>query len=180
MKVVITGGPHSGKTTLIDYLANHGYHTIPEAAKIVLRNLGKLHGREWVTTLRINKPELFQDKIIEKQEELEQQIPANTLVFLDRSMIDTLAYACVQGNSIPSTLIEFIQTHAYDRVFLLDTVLPYNTRGRMTNEAFSKRIRDELEKVYNEYGHNPIRIPQMPVEERAQRIINMLNIKKNQ
>jgi len=33
---VITGGPCSGKSTLIDQLANHGFQTVPESARLYI------------------------------------------------------------------------------------------------------------------------------------------------
>ena len=36
---VITGGPSSGKTTLINYLANQGYQIAPEVARSYIKKL---------------------------------------------------------------------------------------------------------------------------------------------
>ena len=33
---VITGAPCSGKSTLIDQLANHGFQTVPESARLYI------------------------------------------------------------------------------------------------------------------------------------------------
>lgn len=35
---VITGGPGSGKTTLIDMLASQGFHHMPEAGRAIIRD----------------------------------------------------------------------------------------------------------------------------------------------
>jgi predicted ATPase len=42
---IITGGPGSGKTTLIDALAAQGFHHMPEAGRAIIRDQIAIGGR---------------------------------------------------------------------------------------------------------------------------------------
>ncbi|RLI44817.1 hypothetical protein DRO69_06575, partial [Candidatus Bathyarchaeota archaeon] len=44
-KCVITGGPGSGKTTLVNKLSSLGFKVIPEAARLVVEREAKLTGK---------------------------------------------------------------------------------------------------------------------------------------
>lgn len=43
--IVITGGPGSGKTTLIEALARAGLETMPEAGRAIIRDQTRIGGR---------------------------------------------------------------------------------------------------------------------------------------
>lgn len=171
MKVVLSGGPHAGKTTLIRFLQKQGYKVVPESGLLVIKELAEKLGDGNVNAFRQSHGKGFQDLILQKQIELEKDLPENELVFLDRGLVDIYAFYRVYGNPIPEELPALIKKQRYDQVFVLDTILPYNTQRRMTNQEISLRIKKELLQSYQEFGYKPIRIPQKPVEERAQIIL---------
>lgn len=43
--IVITGGPGSGKTTLIEALARAGFQTMPEAGRAIIQDQARIGGR---------------------------------------------------------------------------------------------------------------------------------------
>ena len=50
MRVVLTGGPHAGKTTLLNALGARGIRTVPEAAIEEIRALAATLGADNVQT----------------------------------------------------------------------------------------------------------------------------------
>jgi len=76
---VITGGPSSGKTKIIEYLAFLGYSVIPEAARILI-DVEKSRGKS-VEEIRSNEAE-FQKKVLEMKIEIENRISPERITFL--------------------------------------------------------------------------------------------------
>ena len=91
--IVITGGPCSGKTTIIDALAGRGHTTVPEAATELIEDPG-------LEDLRTN-PREFQLQVLLRQLENEQRVletaSADSVVFLDRGVGDGFGYLRYHG-----------------------------------------------------------------------------------
>ncbi len=178
-KVVITGGPYSGKTTTIEYFKDEGYTIIPEAAIMVIEELNEKFGsaeetRKWRSNPKNLIP--FQELISKKQIELEAEITQNVNskgFFFDRSVIDGIAY-CKYRNIEPS---EFILNAAkernYDLIIILDTLTKFDERkntGRVSNYNDSLKLRDLIEKTYNNFGYETFLIEEKSISERMYEI----------
>ena len=176
MKIVLTGGPHSGKTILIEYFRNKGYSVVSEVAMEILnRKKGQL-GEKYSEWLSNNVLE-FQEENVKKQLEAESILDKNNLYFLDRGLLDPLAYSKAKNLNI-SHIIENTRLLAlgrYKNIFLLDQIKPFDRReesGRYSfNEEFSLKLERELQRIYLNSGYNPIRVKQMSLEERANLIL---------
>ncbi|RAP27994.1 hypothetical protein DID78_05475 [Candidatus Marinamargulisbacteria bacterium SCGC AG-343-D04] len=99
-KIILTGTPGSGKTSIINLLREKGYDVIQEASTFIIKKEQKLGTQEpW-------KNSDFIDKIISLQKRRERK--ANTLLnhvqFFDRSPLCTYALATYLRFS-PSTLL---------------------------------------------------------------------------
>ena len=179
-RIVITGGPYSGKTTVIDALGEVGHSVVREAAIQVIDDLSSELGLEGQATWRKSNPEAFQVKIIDKQEELEDAAAKSAqtgLVFLDRGRLDGVAYCRVYERPIPPEVEEGCRDLPYDCVFLLDTLSQFDGRaesGRTSDRARSLVIRAQLARVYRERGFDVVDVEEMPVEERVEFILESL------
>jgi len=176
LRVVITGGPCSGKTTVIEALAERGFRTVPEAAIEVIAELSERMGVEGQAQWRSENREAFQVMIIEKQAALEEAAAgaASGDVFHDRGRLDGLAYCRVFGAPVPPEVEAGCQDLPYDRVFLLDTLSSFDDRkatGRTSDRERSLEIRDELGRTYAERGLEPVFVPETSVEERITLIL---------
>ncbi|HEX30079.1 TPA: hypothetical protein ENG04_08370 [Candidatus Poribacteria bacterium] len=165
MKVVITGGPSSGKSTLIEELSRRGFATVPEAATIVIKR-----GLHHPTV----DPVSFQREVLSLQIRLEREAEGRgaEIIFCDRGIYDGLAYLRFYG--ISEKVIQLPPDWRYDAVFHLEQ-LPYvrdNVRFETPGEA--RRISQLLWEVYRELGYDPIRVPAMEVERRADFVIGRL------
>ena len=84
-KIVITGGPCSGKTSLIRELAKLGYTVVEEAATQIISE-GIYHPQK--------DPLAFQREVVARQFDWEKEAESKTkdLIFCDRGIYDGLAY----------------------------------------------------------------------------------------
>ena len=153
-KIVLTGGPCCGKTTLIEALAKKGHSVMDEVA------------RELIAQGITPKLPSFQEAIYDLQ--LERESVLNGLVFLDRGVCDCFAYANFYGNQINRSDTQ----RDYSKVFLLDR-FPFEADGERveSGEGEAERIHNLIETAYLEGGYDLVRVPVLPVGERVDFIL---------
>jgi predicted ATPase len=176
---VITGGPGSGKTTLVAHLGSLGYATVPEAAIQIIEELNRQRGVAGQVEWRLRHPAEFTRLIIRRQVALEAAcaVAEGGIAFCDRGRPDPQAYAALAGSKLDGEVNALIEGQRYDRVFLLDTPLRFRERpetGRISDRARSVRIHELLEGVYRAHGYAPIQVPELSVEDRARFVLSEL------
>jgi predicted ATPase len=179
MKVVLTGGACSGKTTLIQHFARQGFLTVPEAALAVIQELNRRLGveeqRRWRTAHLLE----FQRLIVELQVAREKAVAhdARGLVFFDRGLIDGVGYLRQAGIKPPVELNQACRDARYHQVFLLHTLSQFEPRvesGRPDTREYSLAIAAAVKQAYQEHGYSVCDVPEMPVGQRAALIIEQL------
>jgi predicted ATPase len=179
LRVVITGGPYSGKTALVRAMAERGYATVPEAAIEVIEDLTAEMGLAGQAAWRSENRVEFQERIITRQLELEADAAPAGPIFQDRSRLDGLAYCRVFASQVPVALQAACKQLPYDRVILLETIGRFKGRtesGRTSDYKRSLAIRDALREVYTEHGLEPIEIAEMPMRDRVNTVLASLRI----
>ena len=174
--VVISGGPGSGKTSLIEHLESLGYATVPEAGIQIIDELNRQHGVPGQIAWRQRHPGDFQRLVRARMVALEAActIPAGEFGFCDRGRPDALAYAEFFGIEIDSDLRAFVEGRRYLRVYLLDTLSCFEERpatGRTSDRQRSVRIHDLLDKAYRSQGYAPCPVPELTIEDRARFVL---------
>lgn len=170
---VITGGPSSGKTTLLTLLEKRGHKTLPEAARVYIdEEIAK--GR---TIEEIRKDEQqFQLDIVHMKISIEAAHDPNQIIFFDRGMHDSTAYNNAYGWDIHPVLKKATQTSRYQKVFLLEPLPTFTKDYARTEDAeFTARLTQLLEEAYRESGMEPIRVPVLEPEERVRYILEHIN-----
>lgn len=116
-KIVLTGAPGSGKSSvnrILEY--EYGERIIVESAEDMIKTL-KRQGYEKPWELKD-----FQDRVLKLQLQREAQLekfPGR--VFIDRGVLDQLAYYQIQGKSCSEALqIALTEHEGYYKVFLLE------------------------------------------------------------
>lgn len=177
-RVVLTGGPYAGKTTLIEALAALGFATIPEAAIEVIRKEAKERGRSKFEEWRDADPVAFQTQVFLRQLKNERRLglapPAKPGVFMDRSGIDSISYLRLAKRKVPTKWLDYAWANRFREVFVLDTLQPFEPRAdtlRRSNLEVSLRLRDQLLKDYESFGYRPILIPQDSLDNRLRAIV---------
>jgi predicted ATPase len=159
---VITGGPCSGKTTLIDRLADRGFQTVPETARLYVE--GEMDRGRTIDEIRADARTLERG-LIEMQLRFERALCTTEVAFLDRGLPDGLAYCRLAGLD-PNEILPECFHHRYASVFLLDP-LPMEPNCLRTEEEATEALLDKcLERDYRARGYDTVRLPIVSPEER--------------
>lgn len=165
---VITGGPNSGKTSVINYLAYLSHTIRPEIARIIIDDeLSK--GK---TIKEIRKDEIkFLNEITKLKIRSEECTPKEELVFWDRAIPDDIAYLRYY-NADCSFQLEASKNRLYKGIFLLDMLPNYKADyARIETEETVQNIQEEIYKTYTELGYEVIQVPVISIEERVNKIL---------
>ena len=180
---ILTGGTCVGKTTLIEHFVHLGHAVVPEAAKaFILAEQAKGVAEPW-------KLEGFQSGIsvwFDKEMEKAKKLAGVDLCFFDRGPVDSIMYHLHRGQApedqvVLYTGIALREQRFQCKVFLLEE-LPAdcfeNTSYRPEDPEESRKIGAWMEKGYRDLGFTIIRIPAVPVEERAKIILRHIEMDK--
>lgn len=153
-KVVLTGGPSSGKTTLIKTLEERGYSVIHEVARKVIekRKHIPLSKNEWI---------IRQKLIYQEQLKGESNYSGKEILFLDRGAPDIIAYSKYFLGYIPFEIGQF----NYHQIFQLER-LPFVDDGLRveSGDKEAQIIHEKILSTYNERGYSPIHVPVFPAK----------------
>jgi predicted ATPase len=171
---VVTGGPGSGKTTVLLELEKRGYRFAPEVARQIIQEQVQASG----TALPWSDRELYTRLMLDGSiASYEAHTPANEITFADRGIPDTLTYARLIGLKDDAYIRWACEDYRYaTRVFVAP---PWEEIYRTDNERkqdFEEAIRThEINvNVYRECGYELIELPYTSVQERAEFIIGKL------
>jgi predicted ATPase len=168
---VITGGPSTGKTTLINMLNEKGYNTTIEHARHYIDTM--IDKGKTVEEIRENKKE-FQLGVLKMQIEQEASIDKNEIYFLDRAIPDALAYYQFLNIDVNSVLNQAIKNSSYKKIFILDKLPLIKDYARIENKNDQTVIHDLITKVYESLPFPVINVPVLSPKERMEFIINNL------
>ncbi len=167
---IITGGPSSGKTKVIEYLSFLNYAIIPEAARILVDT----EASKGKTIEEIRGDESgFQKKTLEMKIEIENRIPSKQITFFDRGIPDSIAYYCIRKKDI-SPVIMAAKKRKYRKIFLLEQLPFRNDYARTEDKKTAHSLNQLLYKSYSELGYNIIRVPVKSIKERVEFILNRM------
>ncbi|MDX1277892.1 AAA family ATPase [Oceanihabitans sediminis] len=173
-KIVITGGPGTGKTSLIKELNKRGYHCCEEISRQVT-----LKAREdGIEQLFLTDPLLFSQLLLDgrKKQFNEAKKCTKDFIFLDRGIPDVLAYMDFIGDEYPQEFIDACQNNKYDHVFILapwqEIFSPDSERYENFEQA--TEIHKHLINTYKNYNYELVDVPFSSIESRADFIVDIV------
>ncbi|WP_431135360.1 AAA family ATPase [Psychroserpens mesophilus] len=175
-KIVITGGPGTGKSSIINELLKRDYICFEEISRQVTLDARK----DGIDQLFLSKPLLFSELLLEAR--TKQYIDAESLnehlVFLDRGLPDVLAYMDYANSDYPKHFVDICKTHVYDKVFVLAPWQEIFVSDSERYENFDQavKIHHALLDTYVRFGYELIDVPFDSIEKRADFIIDTLNL----
>lgn len=174
-KIVISGGPHSGKTTIFDALQSDftDAYFVPEPAETVIR---RELGRQALDTSYTPKVPwidytAFAPLVVAESIALEEAIPETVDVsFQDRSLIDNIAYRKLNDMEHSVQEVHELAVAAnYSLALFCEPVGSYATtqiRREVIEEA--RLTHDYLTEAYDQFPIQVIHLPAVSVKERLQ------------
>jgi predicted ATPase len=167
---VITGAPCSGKTTLIDLLANKGFRTVPQIGRVYVE--GEMtKGR--TTDEILKNAAVGQRAIVEMQRRYERGLRVNEVAFLDSGSPDCLTYCRFMGLN-PNEILAECFHHHYASVFKLDR-FPFQPDGvRLEDDTIASLMDEWLAHDYAALGYDVVRVPVLSPEERVAFVLGRL------
>jgi predicted ATPase len=170
---VLTGGPATGKTSVLEHLKERGYHVVPEAARTVIDEAWA-RGQA-AEDLRQDEKQ-FQIDVFRRKQAIEAELDASETIFFDRGLHDTLAYFAYHKFALPPWIKRACQQATYSQVFIFEP-LPRHIKdyARVEPESFTVALNKLLRQVYSEAGIDIVSVPFMTIEKRAEFILSHLN-----
>ena len=158
-RIVITGGPGSGKTALINYLQQKGYPCIPEISREVTLKAQA----DGIDQLFLKDPIHFSELLRKgrvQQFEASHSIQEPT-IFFDRGLPDITAYMEYLGVSYPAFFSETHLKYRYDAIFVLP---PWKEIYRQDNERYESYEQAEIifNFLHREYMQNNYEVHHVP------------------
>lgn len=174
--MVITGGPGTGKSTLINELIKRGYTCLEEISRQVTLDAQK----KGIDQLFLTEPLLFSELLLKgRLSQFEQANQLKTpITFFDRGIPDVLAYMNYIGDTYPDYFVNACENALYNTVFILK---PWEAIYKSDNERYENfnqalQIHEHLVQTYQHYNYNLIDVPFGTVEYRTNFILNTLQL----
>ena len=173
-KIIITGGPGTGKTSLIEELRKNDFKCFDE----ISREITLKYREKGIEQLFLSDPNLFSQELLNgriQQFNNSINLQANC-VFFDRGIPDIIAYLNFKKAYLSKKILKSIDKYRYDMIFLLEPWEDIYTFDKIRYESFDQVITIDsyIKNTYKEFGYNPIIVPKDNIRNRADFIINTL------
>ena len=182
-KIVITGAPGTGKTSIINALEETGHKVHHE----IIREMTDLAKKQLGGEDFPSNPLVFVEDAMDFNRQLmegraRQFISAAAtdapLNFFDRGIPDVLAYMDHFGQAYGSPFEKFATVHRYDRVFVTPPWEEIYITDPQRMESFqeAQALHLALVGAYARFGYRPLEVPRDSVGNRMEFILDTLNI----
>lgn len=171
---VITGGPGSGKSTLIEALRERGYVCVEEAGRQIIQEQVAKGGDAlpWASIVRFK--ELMLDHAIKTYEEAKG---IKGPVFFDRGIVDLVGYDVLTNAKSTDKLIDAVKRLRYNQtVFIAPPWESIYQNDAERKQTFQEAVDTYtcIKQAYLDEGYGVIELPLSSVEERIELIMNSI------
>jgi len=173
-RVIITGGPGTGKSTIIDLMEEKGYSCHREVSRDVIKEqLAK--GSDQLPWDNVSG---FSNLVFDGQTSQYRSATEGQINFYDRGIIDVIAY--LKKDNLPADALEDLAKHYpyHSKVFLTPPWEEIYAMDEERREDFATMnlIHQQLIDVYTSFGYEVIEVPKSASHDRVQFILAHLGI----
>lgn len=171
---VVTGGPGSGKSTLIEALGRLGIPTMPEAGRAIIRDQVAIGGRALPWADRMAFAELM---LSWEMRSYRSALDLKGPVVFDRGVPDVVGYLELCGLPVPGYMSRALELFRYNRrVFIAPhwpEIFAQDSERKQSPEEAEGTYR-AMTRAYSAAGYELIHLPLAPVAERVKFILGSL------
>ncbi len=163
-RYIITGGPGSGKSSLLSALIKQNYHGFEEISRIIIREQHEIGGDKvpWQNLAA------FADLCYERMSVQLNNCKCNCTCFYDRGLPDIIAYVRRGGLEVPEKYFEKVKSYnktvflapAWEEIFVNDSERPESFEDAVEINRF-------LKATYSELGFNVVELPKVSIKKRV-------------
>lgn len=170
---IITGPPGAGKTTLIQALSQKGFSAIPEVSRDIIIEQQKTGGNAfpWGDVVRYAS-------LVFKETKVRLKENTNSL-FVDRSLIDTMAYLEFSKQKIAKELLEFpFHQYYHKTVFFAPSWAAIYEIDPQRPQQFKELVglQEVLWNTYEKLGFTCVVLPKTDVETRMNFVFHKIDL----
>lgn len=171
-RVIVSGGPGVGKTTLLSELATRGYTVVAESAREIIRER-----RASGLAPRSEPAEFAQELLRRDRAKYEQHASGARLIFFDRCLVESIAMAQEAEAITPaesSATLRSLDFHR--RVFILPPWQQIYVPDAERDHDFEhcRRVHEALTLWYLGCGYQVHEVAPAPVRSRAEQVLQVL------
>ncbi len=169
-RIVISGGPSSGKTTIINALEKDGFYCFEE----ISRELIKASQKKGIEQPFLENPEQFNKDLLNARIlQFKKANDLKTTVFYDRGVHDVVAYMRYGKHKISNMFIEGCNKSKYNQVFLLPPWQKIHVTDNERYESYEQanEIYKCIHNAYISFGYNVTEVPIGTIAERKSFIL---------
>ncbi|MGS1016740.1 AAA family ATPase [Allosphingosinicella humi] len=171
---IITGGPGSGKSSLVDALTAAGFRHMPEAGRAIIQDQVAIGG----TALPWDDREAFAALMLGwEMRSYREAVALNEAVFFDRGIPDVVGYLRLSGLPVPEHIVRAAELHRYHkRVFITPhwpEIFAQDTERNQTL-AEAEVTHRAMAEAYADFGYDLVYLPIASVAERVAFILSHL------
>ncbi len=171
---IVTGGPGSGKSSLIEALYQRGFARSIEAGRAIIQEQSLIGGRAVPWEDRALFAELM---LVWEMRSYRTAEKTTGVWFFDRGVPDVLAYLRLCGLPIPGNIRKAAEFCRYNRrVFITPPWQEIFRQDQERKQDFDEAIRtyQSLRETYSELGYDLIEIPPASIETRCDFVLSRL------
>ena len=183
-KIVITGGPSTGKTSVINHLEELGFRCLHEVIRLMTLEKKEEEGEAIFKTnpiVSVADPLEFNQRILDARIAQYTSVAHSEedKIFFDRGIPDVLGYMDCFEQNYDSVFEKASKDHSYDAVFIMP---PWKEIHISDNERFesyeeSVRVYECLFQCYTRFGYDVQLVPKIDVVNRVAYLLDHLNKK---
>jgi len=171
---ILTGGPGSGKSSLIEALHRQGYARSIEAGRGIIQDQVAIGGG----ALPWSDPLLFAELMLSwemRSYQIAQESPGP--VFFDRGVPDVLGYLRLLDIRAPGHMRKAAEIFRYNRtVFIAPPWREIFCQDRERKQDFDEAVRtcESMIATYRDFDYEPVEVPRLPLQQRLSFILHRI------
>ena len=172
-RIVFTGGPGAGKTSVLEHLSDMGYPSAPESGRKVIQDQIRTGG----TGLPWANKTAFRDLMIIQEVRNHKMYTDPNVMFYDRSIIDCYGYSQLEQIFLSTELINRCNELMYNsKVFIFPPWEEIYKNDEERKQDFSQAVAtyQQMVNAYERFGYQLVEVPKTSITERANFVINNL------